>query len=71
MSNTCTKQKDISEEICKGCTKLAKGATALSSDINVIGECEGVDSNGKPVWKLREAKRVDLSEARAERDNYR
>ncbi|EWG36001.1 hypothetical protein FVEG_14601 [Fusarium verticillioides 7600] len=68
MSNTCTKLNDIGEERCKGCdAKLAKGATAWSVDINESGQCEGIDSKGKAVWNLHEAKRVDLSEARAER----
>ncbi|KAF5595948.1 hypothetical protein FPCIR_4214 [Fusarium pseudocircinatum] len=67
MSNTCTKRNDIGDERCKGCdAKLAKGATALSADINEIGQCEEIEEEWKPIWKLHEAKRVSLWEARAE-----
>ncbi|KAG5745328.1 hypothetical protein H9Q69_011703 [Fusarium xylarioides] len=70
-TGTCTKTNNIEVERCEGCdAKLAKGATALSADINEIGECEGIDSKGKPIWNLHEAKRVDLWDARAERSTY-
>ncbi|KAF4497785.1 hypothetical protein FAGAP_6053 [Fusarium agapanthi] len=66
MNVTCTKQNDIDRKRCKGCqAELAKGAKALNADIDDIGECEWIDSNGKPVWNLHEADTVDLWEARA------
>ncbi|KAF5245746.1 hypothetical protein FANTH_7206 [Fusarium anthophilum] len=66
MNVNCTKQNDIDSERCKKCkAELAKGAKALDADIDDIGECEGIDLNGKPVWKLHEAKTVDLWDARA------
>ncbi|KAF5686240.1 hypothetical protein FCIRC_2956 [Fusarium circinatum] len=67
MNVTCTKLNNIDRKRCKECdAELAKGAKALDADIDDIGECEGIDSNGKPVWKLHQAKTVDLWDARAE-----
>ncbi|KAF5601560.1 uncharacterized protein FSUBG_8124 [Fusarium subglutinans] len=66
MNVNCIKQNDIDCKRCEVCkAELAKGAKALDADIDDIGECEGIDSNGKPVWNLHEAKTVDLWEARA------
>ncbi|KAI8417747.1 hypothetical protein FOFC_00303 [Fusarium oxysporum] len=66
MSPTCTKMNSVGDKSCKRCgAELAEGAKALSAGIDEIGEFEGMNSDGTPVWKLREPEAMDFSEARA------
>ncbi|KAH7180379.1 hypothetical protein DER46DRAFT_567013 [Fusarium sp. MPI-SDFR-AT-0072] len=66
MSETCTKMNGVGDKSCQRCdTKLASGAKALSAGIDEIGECEGMNSDGNPVWKLCEPDTMDFSGARA------